>query len=63
MEIQKGRRQAQAGFRGLQYTEETAMGLVPGTLSQNSFSFSLTRCDPTQASGSLGSQVEQLLTL
>ena len=43
--------------------KETAMGLAPGTLSQNSFSFSLTRCDPTQASGSSGSQVEQLLTL
>ena len=42
--------------------KETAMGLAPGTLSQNgsSSSFSLTGFDPTQASGS---QVESLLTL
>ncbi len=41
--------------------KETAMGLAPGTLSQNgSSSFSLTSFDPAQASGS---QVESLLTL
>jgi pre-mRNA-splicing factor SYF2 len=41
--------------------KETAMGLAPGTLSQNgSSSFSLTSFDPTQASGS---QVEPLLNL
>jgi hypothetical protein len=40
--------------------KETAMGLAPGTLSQNgSSSFTLTSFDPTQASGS---QVEPLVT-
>ena len=43
--------------------KETAMGLAPGTLSQNSSSFSLTSFDPTQASGSSSSQVEPLLNL
>ena len=40
--------------------KETAMGLAPGTLSQNgSSSFTLTSFDPTQASGS---QVESIVT-
>jgi pre-mRNA-splicing factor SYF2 len=42
--------------------KEAAMGLAPGTLSQNGSTFSLTGFDPTQASSS-SSQVTHLISL